>query len=108
MAKKDDNATFDIEQQQIAAVYAKAFLGAAEEAGQTDSLAAEFDSLFDQVLDSNPSSKCVFYPVIAQACGGGFGPNPRSWTLVPLWSGITGDLESCQMTPFCLADLIIM
>ena len=54
MAKNDDNATFDIEQQQIAAVYAKAFLGAAEEAGKTDSLAAEFDALFDQVLDSNP------------------------------------------------------
>ncbi len=54
MAKNDDSTAFDIEQQQIAAVYAKAFLGAAEEAGKTDALAAEFDSLFDQVLDAQP------------------------------------------------------
>ena len=54
MAENGNNIAVDVELQQIAAVYAKAFLGAAEEAGKTDSLAAEFDALFDEVLDRYP------------------------------------------------------
>lgn len=54
MAQSGNNTDHDVERQQIAAVYAKAFFGAAEEAGKTDALAAEFDSLFDEVLDRYP------------------------------------------------------
>src|SRR3990172_11305270 len=38
----------------VGGVYAQAFLGAAEEAGQTESLLAEFDSLLADVLNSFP------------------------------------------------------
>src|SRR3990172_875731 len=44
----------DVGVQHVGDVYAQAFLGAAEEAGQTESLLAEFDSLLADVLNSFP------------------------------------------------------
>jgi F-type H+-transporting ATPase subunit delta len=44
----------DTSAQQLANVYAKAFLGASEKAGQTDRLVEEFDSLIKDVLDRFP------------------------------------------------------
>jgi F-type H+-transporting ATPase subunit delta len=44
----------DIGRHQIAAVYAKALLGATERAGVTDSVVDEFDSLVDDVLERLP------------------------------------------------------
>src|SRR5262245_11034963 len=44
---------------QVATVYAKAFLGAAEAAHQTDALVAEVDSLIVDVLDRLPSLESV-------------------------------------------------
>jgi F-type H+-transporting ATPase subunit delta len=41
-------------QQQLAAVYAKAFLGAAQTAGQTDDAIAQFDTLVREVFDKHP------------------------------------------------------
>ncbi|MFH1267329.1 MAG: ATP synthase F1 subunit delta [Planctomycetota bacterium] len=44
----------DVGVEHIGAVYAEAFLGAAEKAGQTESLLAEFESLVANVLDRFP------------------------------------------------------
>jgi F-type H+-transporting ATPase subunit delta len=44
----------DVGVQHVGAVYGEAFLGAAEKAGQTDTLLAEFDSLLADVLDRFP------------------------------------------------------
>lgn len=44
----------DVDRQQIAAVYAKALLGAHEQSGQVESLVAELDSLVADVLDKFP------------------------------------------------------
>jgi len=44
----------DVGVEHIAAVYAEAFLGAAEKAGQTEALLAEFDELLTDVLDQFP------------------------------------------------------
>lgn len=44
----------DVGVQQVGAIYAQAFLGAAEKAGETESLLAEFDSLLSDVLDRYP------------------------------------------------------
>lgn len=44
----------DVGVQHVGAVYGAAFLGAAEKAGQTDALLAEFDSLLADVLDRFP------------------------------------------------------
>ena len=46
--------SLDIGKQQVAAVYAKALLGAAEKAGTTESMVEELDSLVDEVLDNFP------------------------------------------------------
>jgi F-type H+-transporting ATPase subunit delta len=57
MVKMSENAqqvVFDIDTQQVAKVYAKALVGAAEAAGQTDVLARELNSLLSDVLDKNP------------------------------------------------------
>jgi F-type H+-transporting ATPase subunit delta len=45
--------------QQVAMVYAKAFLGATESAGQTEALLAELDSLIVDVLDKLPGLDSV-------------------------------------------------
>ena len=44
----------DVLSQRVAAVYAKAFLGAAEAQGQTDELVSELGALVDEVLDKHP------------------------------------------------------
>lgn len=46
-----DNQTFDLSRQRIGSVYAKALLGAAEDAGQTDLVLDEFGSLIHDVID---------------------------------------------------------
>jgi F-type H+-transporting ATPase subunit delta len=46
--------------QQVATLYAKAFLGAAEKAGQADGLIEEFDTLITVVLDGFPKLEAVF------------------------------------------------
>jgi len=46
-----DNQTFDLSRQRIGSVYAKALLGAADEAGQTDNVLDEFGSLIHDVID---------------------------------------------------------
>ena len=45
----------DLGAAQVAAVYAEALFGAAEQAGQTEALLAEFDSLLSDVLDRFPA-----------------------------------------------------
>jgi F-type H+-transporting ATPase subunit delta len=49
----------DVGVEHIAEVYAKAFLDAAENAGQTTALLAEFDSLVADLLDRNPKFEAV-------------------------------------------------
>lgn len=46
-----DKQTFDLSRQRIGSVYAKALLGAADEAGQTDVVLDEFGSLIHDVID---------------------------------------------------------
>jgi F-type H+-transporting ATPase subunit delta len=55
MADTSKRTTIDPRRQQIGAVYAKALLGAAEKAGQTDAVVEELDSLVADVLDKLPS-----------------------------------------------------
>ena len=47
--------TADIGKQQIAAVYAKALIGAAEKKGSTDEVVGELDSLVTEVLEKFPA-----------------------------------------------------
>jgi F-type H+-transporting ATPase subunit delta len=47
-------SSVDIGKQQVAAVYAKALIGAAEKTGQTDDVVAELGSLVDDVLAKFP------------------------------------------------------
>ena len=54
MSNKAPSEVFDIGAQQVAKVYAKALIGAAENAGQTDKLVAELNSLVQDVLDKHP------------------------------------------------------
>lgn len=46
-----DKQTFDLSRQRIGSVYAKALLGAADDAGQTDVVLDEFGSLIHDVID---------------------------------------------------------
>jgi F-type H+-transporting ATPase subunit delta len=48
------SGTFDPAKQRLGTVYAKALLGAAEKAGQTDRVLDELDSLVADVLDKQP------------------------------------------------------
>ncbi len=59
MSQTANHRSEDIGQQQIAAVYAKAFLQVAEEAGQTLDLLEAFESLIIDVLDPNPRFESV-------------------------------------------------
>jgi F-type H+-transporting ATPase subunit delta len=52
--ERDDQPTGEVGSQGIAAVYAKAFLGATEAAGVTDAALGELDSLVTDVLDKLP------------------------------------------------------
>ena len=54
MSDNAQQVVFDIDTQQVAKVYAKALIGAAEGAGKTDALVAELDSLVSDVLNKNP------------------------------------------------------
>ncbi len=49
-----DESALDTQSQQVAAIYAKALLAAAEKAGQTVAIMEEFASLITDVLDKNP------------------------------------------------------
>lgn len=51
----------------VAGVYAKAYLGASEAAGQTDALVAELDSLVVDVLDKLPSLDAVLSSLVISA-----------------------------------------
>jgi F-type H+-transporting ATPase subunit delta len=53
------HARFDPRSQRIGALYAKALLGAAERAGQTESLLEELDSFVDDVLQRHPRLEAV-------------------------------------------------
>lgn len=59
MKQQHTNARFDPRAQQIAALYAKALLGAAERAGQTEALLEELDSFVDDVLQRQPRLEAV-------------------------------------------------
>jgi F-type H+-transporting ATPase subunit delta len=54
MPKSRTPGTFDPAKQRLGTVYAKALLGAAEKAGQTDRVLEELDSLVTDVLDKLP------------------------------------------------------
>lgn len=47
-------SVFDVDVQQVARVYGKAFLGAAQSAGKVEALVAELGSLVKDVFDRNP------------------------------------------------------
>ncbi len=53
-------AALDVGAQQIAKVYAKAFMGAVEASGKTDEAIAELDSLISDVLDGFPGLAQLF------------------------------------------------
>jgi F-type H+-transporting ATPase subunit delta len=53
-AEIDGDATENVGSQNVAAVYAKAYLGATETAGTTDAALAELESLVSDVLDKLP------------------------------------------------------
>jgi F-type H+-transporting ATPase subunit delta len=53
-AEIDGDATENVGSQNVAAVYAKAYLGATEAAGSTDAALAELESLVSDVLDKLP------------------------------------------------------
>jgi len=54
MAKSRRHDTLDAGRQHLGAVYAKALLGAAEQAGQTDRVVEELEALVTDVLDKLP------------------------------------------------------
>lgn len=54
MAKSRKNDTHDAGRQHLGSVYAKALLGAAERAGQAETVVAELESLVSDVLDKLP------------------------------------------------------
>ena len=57
---KAKRTAIDVGTQQVAAVYAKALLGASEKAGQTATVLAELDALVDDVLDPQPRLEALF------------------------------------------------
>ncbi|QDU74529.1 ATP synthase subunit delta [Bremerella volcania] len=54
-----DKQTFDLSRQRIGSVYAKALLGAADDAGQTDVVLDEFGSLIHDVIDQREDLRHV-------------------------------------------------
>lgn len=59
MADQPSQSVFDIGAQQVAGVYARAFLDAAEGKGNTAAMVAELDSLVTDVLDAYPNLERV-------------------------------------------------
>jgi len=54
MSENSQKVAFDIDTQQVAKIYAKGLIGAAEASGQTAEIVAEFESLMDDVLYAHP------------------------------------------------------
>ncbi|MEX2140471.1 MAG: ATP synthase F1 subunit delta [Pirellulales bacterium] len=63
-AERDAQPSGDVGSQGVAAVYAKAFVGATEAAGVTDAALAELDSLVTDVLDKLPRLDAIFSSAI--------------------------------------------
>ena len=61
MPEVQHSTVLDVGVHHIADVYAKAFLGAAENTGKTDSLVEELDSLIEDVLDAHPDLEKTLY-----------------------------------------------
>jgi F-type H+-transporting ATPase subunit delta len=61
------DATENVGSQNVAAVYAKAFLGATEAAGVTDAALVELDSLVTDVLDKLPRLDAIFSSALISA-----------------------------------------
>jgi F-type H+-transporting ATPase subunit delta len=57
-AKKSNSKAFHVGAQRVAAIYAKAFLGAAEKAGQSDAMVEELDAV-SAALDQYPKLEAV-------------------------------------------------
>ncbi|MBI3836308.1 MAG: ATP synthase F1 subunit delta [Planctomycetia bacterium] len=57
---KSKSTAVNVGAQQVATIYAKAFVGAAENAGQSDALVEEFNTLVAAVLDAFPKLEAVF------------------------------------------------
>jgi len=66
-AEMEGQPTGDVGGQQIAAVYAKAFLGATEAAGNTDAALAELDSFVTDVFDKVPRLDAILSSAIVSA-----------------------------------------
>lgn len=67
MSIESNHAEGGCDGDQIAAVYAKAFLGAAETAGRTDAWVAELQSLVGQVIDVHPDlTRLLTSPFISE------------------------------------------
>jgi F-type H+-transporting ATPase subunit delta len=58
--------TFEVGAQQVATVYARALLNAAEKAGQTDEIVAELDSLVVDLLDKLPQLEAVLNSMVVE------------------------------------------
>jgi F-type H+-transporting ATPase subunit delta len=66
-AETNGDDTENVGSQNVAAVYAKAFLGATEAAGTTDAALAELDSLVSDVLDKLPRLDAIFSSALVSA-----------------------------------------
>src|SRR5918995_1685039 len=66
-AESNGDDTENVGSQNVAAVYAKAFLGATEAAGTTDAALAELDSLVRDVLDKLPRLDAIFSSALVSA-----------------------------------------
>jgi F-type H+-transporting ATPase subunit delta len=66
-AEIDGDDTHDVGSQNVAAVYAKAYLGATEAAGSTDVALAELDSLVSDVLDKLPRLDAILSSALVSA-----------------------------------------
>ena len=56
---ESDSGRGDVAGQQVAAMYAKALLGASEKAGQTESVLGELEAIVTQSLDPNPKFEAI-------------------------------------------------
>ncbi|MEW4562347.1 ATP synthase F1 subunit delta [Bremerella sp. JC770] len=88
-----DKQTFDLSRQRIGSVYAKALLGAADEAGQTDNVLDEFGSLIHDVIDQREDLRHAI-------CGGILSEEQRIDVLDKAFGG--------KMTPVLLTFLKVV
>ncbi len=65
-ASDTDGRFFDVHAEQVAKVYARALLGAAEASGQTEAVVAELDSFVIDVLEKLPLLKAVLGAAMRQ------------------------------------------